>query len=389
MSALYLSAGLCVTTVLYAQTPGPEFFRVGVFPAAIPVEPTLTPDGTLTWSNTTIPVEYVIESTSSLWNAAWEPVTRGDATNHTHSVKVVHPSPPAGMVFIPGGRFTMGDVLGDHSNASPAHGVRVSPFFMQTHEVTLAQVARLFQWGLTNNLITVVGDYVQGMQGTNLYRLNRYNSEIYFLNGHFFVKAGRDSFPSPYVSWFGAVTLCNLASRIHGKEECYNLQTWECDFGKNGFRLPTEAEWELAARGGYEGRRFPWGDTNVITHSRANYKSSTNNVYDVSPTLGLHPDYAANKPSSSPVGTFPPNNYRLNDMCGNVWEWVWDWSARYSSLYQEDPTGPSSGRFRVFRGGSWYTTAERVTCAARYTSAGPEAMIEDVGFRMVIPFRSQ
>jgi formylglycine-generating enzyme required for sulfatase activity len=128
---------------------------------------------------------------------------------------------------------------------------------------------------------------------------------------------------------------------MEGRTPCYNLSDWSCNFSANGYRLPTVYERKYAARGGFSGSRFPWGNT--ITHSQANYCSVWSNgvprySYDVNPTIGYHPLYATgSKPYTSPVGSFAPNGYGLYDMAGNLSEWCWD----------------SSGSFRSVWGGNW------------------------------------
>jgi formylglycine-generating enzyme len=348
----------------------------------------LSKDGVLSWSDAASQGSYVVYQASNLTEDAWSPLSRGDFTNSLWSIRVYEENTPEGMSFIPGGRFQMGDSLSDPRLvlARPVHTVYVDPFIIDRREVSNERIRSVLQWAYDRGLVSVTTDAVLNAEGaTNvLMALNKFNSDISFTNDVFAVKPGRTNFPCVWISWYGAVAFCNYRSSMEAREQCYDLSAWTCDFTRKGYRLPTEAEWEFAARGGYDGLRFPWGDTNVIDHSRANYKSDTNNWYDVSPTRGYHPEYAALQPKSNPVDRFHPNNYRLYDMAGNSWEWVWDRYDRYGEGTLWNPTGPTSGTDRIFRGGSWYTTAERVTCAARYRAA-PASVFSDYGFRAVLP----
>ena len=149
---------------------------------------------------------------------------------------------------------------------------------------------------------------------------------------------GFDNLPVENVSWEDAVTFCNKLSEMTGLEPCYDLASWECDFTRNGFRLPTEAEWEYACRGGGDlewgsGSTGP-GDLGRIAWFRENSSHMTN-----------------------PVRSKAPNSAGLYDMQGNVLEWCNDFYNQYNCNHQTNPAGPSHGRGRVARGGSWASAA--------------------------------
>ncbi|MBE0536785.1 MAG: formylglycine-generating enzyme family protein, partial [Phycisphaerae bacterium] len=280
------------------------------------------------------------------------------------------------MVLIPGGTFEMGDNLDDISLAPPVHTVTLTSFCMSKYETTNGQYCEFLSSAWSQGLIAVSNGVVYKSQMNYPYcdTSASTDSQINYSDGVFSVrtKGGRDmsNDPMTQVSWYGAAAYCNWRSEQEGLEPCYDLSTWDCDFTKNGYRLPTEAQWEYAARGGLSGRRFPWGD--MINHDHANYRAvGSAFAYDTGPssTWGTcHPAWNdGTAPYTSPVGSFPPNGYGLYDMAGNAHEWCNDWysSSYYGSSLPTDPTGPAQGSDRVLRGGSWISRANVCGVAQR------------------------
>jgi formylglycine-generating enzyme required for sulfatase activity len=181
---------------------------------------------------------------------------------------------------------------------------------------------------------------------------------------------GRGTRPAIHVTWADAVAYCNWRSTQEGLRPAYRISgnTVEWDRTANGYRLPTEAEWEFAARGGTQSRNFTYIGGN-----------------DPYPVGNLFPQNAnaARSAGTQAVGQRTPNELGLKDMGGNVWEWCWDW---YSPTYYRraprlNPTGPESGRQRVVRGGSWYSHPEWAQ-PWRRSAEDTDHRSSTVGFRL-------
>ena len=304
------------------------------------------------------------------------------------------------MVLVPGGTFEMGDHHDGQSYALPVHTVTLDSFYMGRCEITNQQYCDYLNSAMSQGLITVRSWVVyQAGSGTSYPYCDTSTwspySQIEYSDGVFSVrsKGGRSMVNDPMVqvSLYAAAAYCNWRSQEEGKEQCYNLSTWDCDFSKKGYRLATEAEWEYAARGGLSGRRFPWGDT--ISHSQANYYSISGYSYDVSPTRGYHPTWNDGvQPYTSPAGSFAANGYGLYDMVGNVWEWCNDWwgSDYYDYSPSTNPTGPTTGTYRVIRGAAWGTGVEYCSVSYRTILLGSRpSYLGDyglLGFRLALDF---
>ena len=243
--------------------------------------------------------------------------------------------PFADMVYVSGGSFTMGDAreLGD-ADAKPAHSVNVTSFWMGKYEITQAQ------W--------------KAIVGTN---------PSTFKNC--------DNCPVENVSWLDAVAFCNKLSEKEGKQRVYTISGNEVkiDVFANGYRLPTEAEWEYAAGGGIASRTLYGNGQDLLRSSEANYygNRTQDGVYKAKPVT---------------VGSYRANDLGLYDMTGNVWEWCQDWYGNYTTGAQTNPQGAKSGSSRVFRGGSWFSSPAFGAVNMR-GSNGPSYRDNQLGFRVV------
>jgi formylglycine-generating enzyme required for sulfatase activity len=321
---------------------------------------------------------YVLQSSTNFLPAAWSNVTNAPVIlNGKYTITTAisgqeqfyslgEVATPAGMALIPAGSFTMGDSLDGESDALPTVTVNVSAFYMDTNEVSYSQWQSVYDWA------TNAG----------------YNFDD--------PGAGKASnHPVQTVSWYDVVKWSNARSQQAGLTPVYytnaamtavytsgDVDAVYANWEASGYRLPTEAEWEKAARGGLSGQRFPWGDT--ISESQANYLGDTKDYsYDLGPN-GYNAAFdTGTTPYTSPVGSFAPNGYGLCDMAGNVHEWCWDW---YAAPYAggSDPRGPatSTSDRRVLRGGSWYFNAYVARTALR-DGYSPGYVGYGFGFRCV------
>lgn len=257
----------------------------------------------------------------------WTPSSTASAT---YTIKVV---PPDNMVYVPGGTFTMGRTTGSgDSDERPTHTVTLNSFYIGKYEVTQAEYSQ----------------YMPSPNWTSGYGLG-------------------DNYPAYYLFWYAILKYCNLRSMAEGLTPCYTISgstnpanwgevptsrnaAWDaaiCNWNANGYRLPTEAEWEYAAR------------------------AATNNpdyLYSGSDDISAVAWYRINSGRSThPVGTKAPNGIGTYDMSGNVWEWCWDWYSEsyYSSSPQHNPKGPENGSSRVLRGGGWNGSAAGCRVANR------------------------
>ena len=231
------------------------------------------------------------------------------------------------MVQVPAGVFEMGGRSAwSEWTEKPLHKVRVDAFTMSETQITRAQY------------MAVTGENPSHF---------RYD----------------DNLPVESVSWYDAVRFCNLLSDRAGFERCYDENAWTCDLSKNGFRLPTEAEWEYANRAGSTTMYWPGDSPDDL--ARAGWYQAVSGA------------------KTHPVGTKEPNGFGLYDMHGNVWEWCNDWWMEnyYEISPTDNPRGPGYGFARVVRGGRFYSSARHSRSAIR-GAGSPDSKGSANGFRI-------
>lgn len=294
-------------------------------------------------------------------------------------------------ILIPGGEFEMGchgEETGESCNPDelPVHTVYVSSFYMDVYEVTNEQYCAYLNSAYAQDLIEVIDGVVYKAGDSEGYcdtTTSSSYSRISWDGSNFGITAGKEDHPMVMVSWYGAVAYANWLSGQHTRTPCYDLDTWECDFAANGYRLPTEAEWEYAARGGEHNPYYvyPWGD--AIDGSNANYHGS-GDPFETGPYPWTTP-VGYYDGGQTPAGEDMANGYGLYDMAGNVRDWCNDWydADYYDSSPYDNPQGPASGTDRVLRGGAWLTDGYYLRCAYRLGFA-PDGRLNSVGFRVVV-----
>lgn len=395
----WLSAGLVALLGMLATT--------GLGQA--PVITSFQGNGVVTWTNNLQDANYRIEWTPSLgspWRRTWQDLSYIEA--HSNSVVITSvpmfyrvamiTNPPPGMAFVDAGVFKMGDIYGE-AGGDPVRTVYVSAFYIDKYKVSNEQMRQVLQWAYdhgkisadTNTVVNLEGDSKQLLNLAELaawFPSNRV-CQIAFSNGIFSVTDGKESFPCVNVSWYGALAYCNYKSDMSGLPRCVDFTNWSCAFSNNGYRLPTEAEWEKAARGGLVGHHFPWPSyggswSNWFDSSKANWRyagHSFTNAFPHTTPVGYY------NGSQTPSGVDMANGYGLYDMAGNAYEWCWDWAAAYSMSDTNDPTGTTTPQaWRVMRAGSWHTDNPQipawVTCGGRSGNVPSDTIGQGrVGFR--------
>lgn len=251
------------------------------------------------------------------------------------------------MVRIPAGEFLMGADDGDEDER-PAHRVHLDEFHISIFPVTNEAYARFVQEsGYDAPGVRTLPAMVTPEREAQFRELA---AAYVWADGR--PPSGRGNHPVTLIRFEDATEYCTWMSARTGRT----------------FRLPTEAEWEKAARGRTHARRFPWGDD--IDPSRANF---------------LIDPATKRSRGTSPVGQYPANSYQLHDVIGNVWEWVSDWYAPdyYSKAQYLNPTGPDVGRLRIIRGGSWVNEDVNMLRVTHRHKVPPDSYAYSIGFRVV------
>lgn len=313
-------------------------------------------------------------------------------------------------ISIAAGTFIMGrpDSEVGAPSERPTHPVALDSYWIGTYEITNQQYVDVLNWANAGGLLSdsdggaytggFVYAYGQKLIGT--YTSIGIASSIDYVDGVFVVQsrpgaAGEDysmaDHPVVQVTWYGAVLYCNWLSEALGLEPSYNPITWE-RFSpvRNGYRLPTEAEWERAA--GWDGTRH-W------RYSFISDEIDTNRANLYLPPSLTNPLGLSEYPQTSPIGWFDGTNVGLGngvatlgsasfvgcyDMSGNVWEWCHDWYGEnyYANSPVNNPEGPATGQYRVLRGGAWNSGSDMCRSAYRGGSTPPDSYSYSYGFRI-------
>ena len=277
--------------------------------------------------------------------------------------RIEEPTIELGLRLIPVVSFTMGTPEHEKGRQGDEHlhEVTVSrPFYLSETEITQGQWEAVM-W--SNPSLTRSRRWGRVMEGEPC--------ADYGVGG---------DLPVTCITWFDAIEFCNELSKLAGFEPAYTIDghdiTWSV--GASGYRLPTESEWELAARAGAE---FSFGES-----ERFDRVCGSANVFDADTevgavTEGVPAACSDGFPGLAPVGVLAANPWGIHDLMGNVWEWTWDLKGRYPSVPAMDPVGPEDGKNRTLRGGSW-RDGEASSRVGNRNAEDPSSQSPFVGFRI-------
>ena len=319
---------------------------------------------------------------------------------------------PEGMILVPAGGFKMGDPLHEgQPHERPVRYVYLSSYYIGQYEVTVEEYVNALSWARVQGGLIAWSDtdgvvYKYGSGTSYAYcdtwpqhPLSRIEKVI---GESFAARPGFEQHPMVRVTWYGAVAYCNWRSAMEGRTPCYNLDDWTCSFEANGYRLPTEAEWEKAA--GWDPaqqRHFRYSEHTDgggyfdFDGARGNYSFSGNPFgaleYRTSPVgfyngeLHQYADFNWPGGEDSYQTEDARSYYGCYDMSGNVWELCHDWysATSYNCGPYRDPLGPVQGVERVIRGGSWTSTQDCLRSAFR-SFVSPERRGMGIGLRVAL-----
>jgi len=433
-----VTANITVTAIFASTPPMVTSFAINSGDAST-VNPLVTLNNTCTNS----PTEYMASESSSFAGASWQPYSTAPSFTFTGSAitRTVYFKARNGFgesatvsdtiylepatVSVASGIFTMGrtasgdDATYGGTNEDPQHQVGLAPYQLGKYEVTNQQYCDVLNWARAQGYLFSdatgtpwpgAGNIYAGGTATSRYLIVSFTStdcNIQYTGGVFVPKTrtglptgtnySMAEHPMVRVSWYGSVAFSNWLSLMLGLPPCYDMTNanWPLNIvppASGGYRLPTEAEWERAAA---------W-DTILSKHwiysflSDTNPSGTANRCNDINSGTADNPLGLTAYPYTSPVGWFNGTNVNPNgsvttvnspspagayDLSGNVWEWCHDWYNPYTAGDQTNPTGPATGSYRVFRGGSWINYFYGCRSARRYNNT-PSYTYHNFGFRL-------
>ena len=265
------------------------------------------------------------------------------------------------MIFVKGGRFRMGSAQGEDDEI-PIHEVVLTDYYIGRFEVTVGEFRKFIKATNYKTGVEKIG-FSFCWVDNKWKRIKKANWSC-DLQGK--KRSVADSlYPVIHINWYDALHFCNWKSKEDGYKPCYKFDGYKvsCDWEANGYRLPTEAEWEFAATGGLKSYDYVYSGSNVLDEVAWFSANSFGSLHK--------------------VGQKKPNELGTHDMSGNVWEWCWDFYGRYTEEKVTNPHGPEKGRMRVIRGGSWGNNPSFNRVTYRYRGIPDGIDHYTAGFRLV------